>query len=144
MEQLKNEQTELNAQATEVEKEIGDKKEEVSLGKFKDVQSLLSAYNSLESEFTKRCQKIKELESKISSNEKTQVPLQGEKEVVKERLDISEEEKKNILKDYLNSVLYNKQTAIVMDGGGVGVKTPKIRPKSIKEAGDLAKEIFNK
>ena len=29
-----------------------------------------------------------------------------------------------------------------MDGGGVGVKTPKNRPKSINEAGILAREIF--
>lgn len=31
-------------------------------GKFKDVKSLLDAYNSLQSEFTRRCQRVKELE----------------------------------------------------------------------------------
>lgn len=35
------------------------------LKKFKDVESLCKAYNSLESEFTKRCQRIKELEGEI-------------------------------------------------------------------------------
>lgn len=39
-----------------------DKKEMTSYGKFKDSEALLSAYNSLEAEFTKRSQKLKELE----------------------------------------------------------------------------------
>ena len=33
-----------------------------SLGKFKDAQSLLSAYNTLQAEFTKKCQKLSALE----------------------------------------------------------------------------------
>ena len=40
----------------------------VSLGKFKSVDSLINAYNSLQSEFTKRCQKIKELEGRLSAD----------------------------------------------------------------------------
>lgn len=35
-------------------------------GKFKDVESLLKAYNNLESEFTKKSQKLKSLESETS------------------------------------------------------------------------------
>ncbi|MBE7083097.1 MAG: hypothetical protein E7373_00660 [Clostridiales bacterium] len=56
-----NEQTELlNVQQTDNDNQQikEQEKSEVSLGKFKDVNALLSAYNSLESEFTKRCQKI--------------------------------------------------------------------------------------
>jgi len=34
----------------------------VSLGKFKSTEALLDAYNSLQAEFTKKCQKISELE----------------------------------------------------------------------------------
>ena len=33
-----------------------------SLGKFKDTESLLNAYNSLQAEFTRKCQKLSELE----------------------------------------------------------------------------------
>lgn len=36
---------------------------EANLGKFKDVESLLKAYNSLEAEFTKKSQKLKLLET---------------------------------------------------------------------------------
>ena len=35
------------------------------LGKFKDTQSLLGAYNELQSEFTRKCQKLSEVEKKL-------------------------------------------------------------------------------
>lgn len=37
-------------------------------GKFKDANSLLNAYNSLQSEFTKKCQKLSELEKQNSND----------------------------------------------------------------------------
>lgn len=39
------------------------------LGKFKDVESLLTAYNNLQSEFTKKCQSLNELLKKQSSKD---------------------------------------------------------------------------
>ena len=41
-----------------------DKNTENSYGKFKTADELLKAYNALESEFTKRSQKLKEYEKK--------------------------------------------------------------------------------
>ena len=38
------------------------------LGKFKDVKALLNAYNSLEAEFTRRSQRLKELEASKADN----------------------------------------------------------------------------
>ena len=122
-----------------------DAEKEVStvLGKFKDVDALLSAYNSLEAEFTTRCQKIKQLESALSSVDK-QVPTEEveEKVVTQPQKDITEQEKEQILKEYLTGVMKKKQTAIVMDGEGVGTKTPVTRPKTITEAGNIARELF--
>ena len=43
-----------------------------AIGRFKDAKGLLDAYNSLQSEFTRRCQRVKELErelEKIKSSE---------------------------------------------------------------------------
>ena len=140
MEQLINEQTEPQSQAAEVEEKMGEENGEVSLGKFKDVKALQDAYSSLEAEFTKRCQKIKELESALKEVDKEIPPTTL---VVDQKKDVTQEEKERILKEYLSSVIVKKQKAIVMDGGGVGVKTPKNRPKSISEAGILAKEIFD-
>ena len=62
MEEVLNEQIEATAQPAEAEKNLGEEKAEISLGKFKDVNALLQAYNSLQAEFTKRCQRLKELE----------------------------------------------------------------------------------
>ena len=57
MNEAKTEQTEEMSQIAEA-KERGEEETSVSLGKFKDVNALLNAYNSLQSEFTKRCQRI--------------------------------------------------------------------------------------
>lgn len=42
---------------------------EGSLGKFKDTTSLLSAYNSLQAEFTKKCQKLSEITKQLNDNQ---------------------------------------------------------------------------
>ena len=49
------------------EKQGNLKKEEGSLGKFKDVESLLNAYNNLQAEFTRKSQKLSEYESKLQA-----------------------------------------------------------------------------
>lgn len=70
----------------EFSKNLDGKSEDlISLTKFKDVSSLVKAYGSLESEFTKRCQKLKELEKenlelKAKLEEKAEAPLQDSQE----------------------------------------------------------------
>lgn len=139
MENKANEQTNvISAQTAAAEKEKGATMTEVSLGKFKDANALLEAYNSLQSEFTKRCQKIKELEAKAEEADKTSVPAepkaQGEKTVTEEE----------ILKKYLLDVIGSKAEAVILDGVGTGLKTPVSRPKTIDEAGKLAAEFLAK
>lgn len=46
---------------------LGGKIAPTFLGKFKDVESLLKAYDALQAEFTKRCQLVKALEGEIES-----------------------------------------------------------------------------
>ena len=135
MKEAIDEQIEANAQGAAAQEDTGAKTE-ISLGKFKDVNALLSAYNSLESEFTKRCQRIKELEGSAASD-KTKVPdnRAGQEQG-------TSREKDEILKDYLKDILKSRQTAIVMDDAGVGVKAPADKPKTIAQAGMLAKEYF--
>ena len=115
----------------------------VSLGKFKDVNALIHAYNSLQSEFTKRCQRIKELEGEIKLVDKATAPTEKVSvEEAKAPIGITDKDKEQILKDYLKGVVASKQKAILIDGVGVGIKTPNNRPKTIAEAGALAKEIL--
>jgi hypothetical protein len=154
MEQLLNEQTKPQSQAVETERVLGEVTGEVSLGKFKGVEALVNAYNSLQSEFTKRCQKIKELESKLQG-ESNALPKDTVRtnnsseniENIKKYADLTEKadesQKNDVLKEYLLEVIKNKPTAIMLDGTGAGVKTPVNKPKTIDEAGKLAKMIFN-
>ncbi len=127
-----------------------EKKEEqtgqVSLGKFRDAETLLSAYNSLQSEFTKRCQRVKELEGMLNSFDKTQQSAVPKEEATGENTVatkiISEEEREEILKDYLKGVASKKQSAIILDGVGAGLKTLAKKPKTFAEAGEIVKEMF--
>ena len=141
MEELKMEQTEQTPCAADAEQTIGGSESEVSYGKFKDVNALINAYNSLQSEFTKRCQKIKELESALSAVDKADAPTPKMENPVHE---LSETEKENVLREYLQGVIARKQGAVLLDGAGVGVKTPVSRPKTIEQAGQLACELLEK
>jgi hypothetical protein len=53
---------ELNTAQIAEAKIVEGATEKINLGKFKDVGSLLNAYNSLEAEFTRRSQRLKEME----------------------------------------------------------------------------------
>ncbi len=144
MDKYNDEQTVVSAQpqTEEVsEKEQGAESSAVSLGKFKDANALLTAYNNLQAEFTKRCQRVKELEAQIATAvDKEQSPTGTES--VEQNLSV--EKKDDVLKEYLKELLSRKQRAIVLDGAGVGVKTPIERPKTFEQAGQLAKELLNK
>lgn len=56
------EQPNLTANATEVENNLSATEDSGSLGKFKSKEALLEAYNNLQKEFTKKCQKLSKLE----------------------------------------------------------------------------------
>lgn len=71
---------------TEIEEraggEVGSQKDMSELGKFKSAKALLDAYNTLEKEFTRKCQRISELEKDktegSTSEEKTELDLDAE------------------------------------------------------------------
>ena len=119
----------------------------VSLGKFKDVNALLSAYNSLQAEFTKRCQRIKELEKNAAVDKEAQekdAPTEQSEKAENRTLSITEEEKQDFIKGYLKEIMGAKSKAIVMDGLGAGIKTPAKKPKTVEEAGSLFKDMLAK
>ena len=127
-------------------KKEGESTAEISLGKFKDVASLLKAYNSLESEFTKRCQRIKELEG-AKSIDKTEeqtsnVPTEDGGKTDTAKVETEKNSEQEFLRKYLQSVIGTKQQAVILGAEGVGVKTPAQKPTTIEQAGKLAKQIF--
>ena len=116
--------------------------------KFKDVDALLQAYNSLQAEFTRRSQRLKELETAALKNtpaptatpavtegedaSSTVEPASAEQSLQAEP---TEEMRKRIIQEYLSDV---KKSAIPLARGGVAVATPADNPKSIAEAGKMA------
>ncbi len=114
-------------------------------GKFKDVQTLLKAYSELEAEFTRRSQRLKELEK----GNKAQTPPDGaepspsptEEELIS--LALSDEKVRGaVIGDYLKSV--SEKKGVPLTAGGGGVAAPRVAPKSVKDAGKLAMEFLKK
>lgn len=114
-------------------------------GKFQTGGELLKAYNSLESEFTKRSQKLKELECE---KEKLVLSLQAKETEVKKCLDdetyIEENIVKNskvsqkIIESYLKEILSSLPPAPLSSKVGRSALTPVNKPKDLKEAKQLA------
>ena len=95
------------------------------LGKFKSVAALMEAYNSLQAEFTRRSQRLKELEEKP-------------KEDLYESVMRHEGVKGKIIEEYLSSL---RRSPLAMPEGG-SVAAPARKPKSLQEAGRLAIQYF--
>lgn len=140
---------------------------EVAAGpkKFKDVQALIDAYTALEAEFTRRSQRLKELEAnKEQASSATPVNIQatsdttpsqavatdmetGENTPVKQDIvegvrPLTVEEKNAVIEEYLNGIHSNRSVPFIMAGGAV--KTARVAPKTTSEAAALAKKYFSK
>ena len=146
MEHRTDEQTEVLTQTAEAEVETGDKKTEVSFGKFKDAKSLLNAYNALEAEFTRRSQRLRELEGRLQED-KAKAPEEGGGEHI-ERSDTGKNEQsvQNPKTDFSsgNGQVESVPIPVKVMGGGAPVAMPPRRPKTIAEAGELARNFFSK
>ena len=132
-----------NNQATADTAEAEVKEAASGLGKFKDVKTLMKAYSDLEAEFTRRSQRLKELEKgnkaeSIPDGEKPS-PSQTEDELIASALSDASV-KDAVIGEYLKSLSKNKGVTLVSGGGGVAA--PKISPKTVREAGRLAKEFL--
>lgn len=136
---------ETNAPDTANTAEAEEEKVAADLGKFKDVKALLDAYTSLEAEFTRRSQRLKELEGK-SKAQPTAAAANGEpsselrKESLYEAVINDEKVKEAVIADYLKSVASGRGVPIIT--GGISVPSPKTKPATVKEAGRLAKQFL--
>ena len=169
---------------------------ENGFGKFKDAKSLLSAYNSLQAEFTRRCQRVKELQrevdrlNKINVNNNNFTNLSNGETNVSENINnsltdaealimaerngdgkvqavefnggnndlnfdsqnainnssnqtaLSNDVKQKIIREYLNGIENSKPSVTLMSGNGNAIVVPPSKPKSVAEAGELARRIF--
>jgi len=111
--------------------------------KFKSVDALVRAYETLEAEFTRRSQRLKTLEEQSKTQEKP--TGDGQTNVPSERAECDSDElyrtvmqnesvRARVLSDYLGSL----KGVPLMTGSGTGVTAPAHKPKTIREAGELA------
>lgn len=140
---MDNEPTDFKATAEPAEAE--EKKQAAAeLKKFKDVDALQKAYLSLQAEFTRRSQRLKELESEVEAlraPEEENAPDKTEAEVGQTpKAVISDEEKSSIIEEYLKSVAQNRGAPVIFSGSGVAA--PKPAPRSVREAGALAERFL--
>ena len=141
----------VTADTAEAEK----KEAAAGLGKFKDVEALMQAYTALEAEFTRRSQKLKELEKtnkELSaspteagngaalSSEASNLPQSADGTANKEQT-LSDEIKNAVIEEYLNGVCGGRSVPII--AGGSGVPAQVRVPRNITEAGALAQNYFN-
>lgn len=127
------------ADTAEAEKEITAAPD---LGKFKDVQTLLKAYSDLEAEFTRRSQRLKELEHGNKAETEpdgAEASPSRQDELLKRALS-DDKVRDAVIGEYLKGVAEGKGVTLLSGGGGVSA--PRAVPKSVKEAGRLASEFL--
>ncbi|MCQ2399439.1 MAG: hypothetical protein MJ072_02915 [Clostridia bacterium] len=171
---LTGEQTEVEATqsvATENIEVKGDTPTELSYGKFKDLSSLLKAYGNLEAEFTRRSQRLKELEGEVDRMKKEQtekesfekdgfVAVDGDvkngdesKSTDKERYfadgnksddDGEKPDKNESAQEIIRNYLLEvlKSRSSESAMGGAVLTAPPHKPKTLEEASALAREYI--
>ena len=123
------------------------------IGKFESPETLLKAYESLEAEFTKRCQRLKEFEKenttlKESAADKGRI-IEDAKSVLRDERFVAEHVlpdesiTSRVITQYLENLNANGVPGLLGAGTGGAVLTPPKRPKSLEEAKRLAEVIFN-
>lgn len=138
----------MQVQVTNVKKEDGTQGiADGSIGKFKDTESLLNAYNSLQAEFTRKCQKLSELEkqSQIPDKDLSQVSkINGqENSNQKQYVELNDDLKETLIKDYLENLKKTTTPTVISDttGSGIPLNAPP-KPKSLEEAKSFVKNLF--
>lgn len=144
--QIRNEA--VTADTAEAEKENAA----AVTGKFKDVKALMDAYQALEAEFTRRSQRLKELEANKEAEtpavenaaaENAEAPSQKAEEQKKGITPdmLGDEVKNAVIEEYLNGVFSKRGVPFVTGGGAVA--TQRRTPSTLKEAGALANKLFS-
>ncbi len=111
-------------------------------GKFDTLQALLSAYASLEAEFTKRCQTVAELAKRV--DELTALlEAKAEENPRKTNAEQDAAYREAIIKDYLTSLTRGADVVVMPPSGAVPL-APIKKPHNLKEAKELADYVIRR
>ncbi len=117
------------------------------MGKFENAKQLYEAYCALESEFTKRCQKIAEMEKELVAykNQNTNLvdinKLLADEDFVREYVLTNENIIGAVVSEYLKSLKRKDRISVLGSDGAVALFVSK-KPTSLKEAKELADVII--
>lgn len=153
MKDNQNVESKVTADTAEAE----EKGAAAELGKFKDVKALTEAYRALEAEFTRRSQRLKELEqvqankglettanqeSAANAEAPSQAASTGAEQNAQSVMPVLSDEIKNaVIEEYLNGVCARRGVPFVTGGGAVAAQ--RRTPTTLKEAGALAGKLFS-
>ena len=115
-----------------------------SLGKFKDAESLLAAYNNLQAEFTKKCQKLSALEKENNKIVYTEEDWNKRVASFLEKNPEAKKYSKEISEAILNNEdLKSKENALELAWSGIAMKNYVEPEKLAKDKTFLNSYIFN-
>lgn len=109
------------------------------LGKFGSVDALIAAYSSLEAEFTRRSQRLKELEQGNKAQDMPPGGAPSPKSVFSADM-LDDGAKAAVIEQYLRSLSAGKSIPLIVEGASPSA--PRVAPKTVKEAGALAQTFL--
>ena len=117
------------------------------MGKFENEKQLVEAYKKLETEFTKRCQKIAELEKEIErikqeKSEKDVSVMLSDSDFIDEFVLSNDKIVNAVISAYLKS-LRNKNSVNVLGSNGTVALYVNKKPTTLREAKALADAIIS-
>ncbi|MBO5224211.1 MAG: hypothetical protein J6C23_06850 [Clostridia bacterium] len=116
------------------------------MGKFENAKQLYDAYCALESEFTKRCQKMAEMEKELEElKNRTSSPdvteLMKDADFINEYVLTNDQVSSAVVTAYLKSLKNKDRVSVLGADGAVALFVSK-KPTSLKEAKELADVII--
>ena len=113
-------------------------------GKFNSAEELLKGYESLEKSFTQKCQQLSALEKKLNesgTNEASSPQQEAEQSVANDTVDTVPTPVSADSSQQVNQCPADILPRVMTSGGNVSCALPN-RPKTLKEASELAKKYF--
>ena len=113
-------------------------------GKFNSAEELLKGYEALEKSFTQKCQQLSALEKQINESGTNGAPspqTQAEQSVANDTVETVPEATVADSPEPVNQCSAEFPPRVMTSGGNVSLALPN-RPKTLKEASDLAKKYF--
>ena len=113
-------------------------------GKFNSAEELLKGYEALEKTFTQKCQQLSALEKKLNESGTNGLPSpqnEDSQSVANDTVDTVPQSANADSSQQDNQSAASAPPRVMTSGGNVSCALPN-RPKTLKEASDLAKKYF--